>query len=90
MLTEQELGQYLFCGCSFEMQQQINIDGGGDSPCIHMQESLYFTTFYFKTTLIIRPPIFVPKFNFALYWIFMLRPPAIYDHIHMIPRVVLK
>ena len=31
---------------------------------IHVQWSLCLTTLYFKTTLIIRPPIVAPKCNF--------------------------
>ncbi len=51
--------------------------------CIHL--SLYFTTLYFKTTFIIRPPSLVPKCDFVHYWTFNLRPPAVYDHIFMVP-----
>ena len=46
-------------------------------PLLAIQWSLYFTTVYFKTTLIIRPPNLAPKCNFEYYWTFILGPPAV-------------
>ncbi len=56
-----------------------------------VQWSLYFTTLHFETTLIIRPYNLIgPKCIFVCYGAFILRTPTVYDHISIVPWVVLK
>ena len=51
---------------------------------------VYFTTLYFKTTVDYKTTQCVPKVPLCVLSDFILRPPAIQDHIFLVPWMVLK